>query len=94
MDPAQIDAIASRVIPAARSIRPAYSVRFIVVGGSAVRWHILERPIGSNDLDVLPTCKPENAAGTVSAIESSWMDRHSRADVISQNCRPRAAVAS
>jgi len=48
----------------------AYGVRFVIVGGSAMRWHIPDRPVGSNDLDVLIESTPENAARTVSAIES------------------------
>ncbi len=47
-----------------------FGVRFIVVGGSAMRWHIPDRPIGSNDLDVLIECTQENAARTVAAIDS------------------------
>lgn len=42
--------------------------RFLVVGSGALRWHIPERPIGSNDLDVLIESTVTNAAKVISAL--------------------------
>lgn len=46
------------------------SVRFLVVGGSALRLHAPERPIGSNDLDLLVDATLENATRVISALAS------------------------
>ena len=42
--------------------------RFLVVGGVALKWHIPERPIGSNDLDVLVESSVTNAVKVTSAL--------------------------
>jgi len=42
--------------------------RFLVVGSSGLRWHIPERPIGSNDLDVLIESTVTNAVKVTSAL--------------------------
>lgn len=42
--------------------------RFLVVGGSALRCHIPERPIGSNDLDILVESTVPNAAKVTAAL--------------------------
>ena len=44
--------------------------RFMVVGGCALRWHIPERPIGTNDLDLLIEATPTNAAKIIAALAS------------------------
>jgi hypothetical protein len=43
-------------------------VRFLVVGGGALRWHIPDRPIGSNDLDMLIESTVTNAAKVTTAL--------------------------
>lgn len=45
-------------------------VRLLVVGGTALRFHAPERPIGSDDLDLLLEPTPENA-GRCSAVLQS-----------------------
>ncbi len=44
--------------------------RLLIVGGAALRWHIPERPIGSNDLDVLVESTVTNAAKVTSALSA------------------------
>ena len=44
--------------------------RFMVVGGCALRWHVPERPIGSNDLDLLIEATPTNAVKVIAALAS------------------------
>ncbi len=44
--------------------------RFMVFGGTAVRWHIPEREIGSNDLDMLVEPTPKSASNVIAALDS------------------------
>jgi len=53
------------------SIQREDRVRFVVVGGSTVRWHIPERDIGSNDLDVLRECADPKRATRFSELASA-----------------------
>src|SRR5262245_49601288 len=66
--------------------------RFMVVGGTALRFYVPERPIGNNDLDLLVEATPTNAERIISALASVRLSPEFTRDRLAQQQRSQVQL--